>query len=87
MTITLPSAGAVNINTLAVGFGNIFEILESGESKWVCTLDENRSRHFLSLLPGQYKVVFRARRSRGSKYTSIKNFTVAPGQTLNISMF
>lgn len=87
MTITLPSAGAVNINTLAVGFGNIFEILESGESKWVCTLDENRSRHFLNLLPGQYKVVFRARRSRGSKYTSIKNFTVAPGQTLNISMF
>ena len=87
VTITLPSAGAVNINTLAVGFGNIFEILESGESKWVCALDETRSRHFLSLLPGHYKVVFRARRTRGSKYTAIKNFAVAAGQTLNISMF
>jgi Ca-activated chloride channel family protein len=87
ITITLPSAGAVNINTLAVGFGNIFEILESGKSKWVCALDENRSRHFFSLLPGQYKVVFRARRTRGSKYTAIKNFQVGTGQTLNISMF
>ena len=87
VTITVPSAGAVNINTLAVGFGNIFEILKSGESKWVCALDENRSRHFLSLLPGHYKVVFRARRTRGSKYTAIKNFAVGAGQTLHISMF
>lgn len=87
VTITLPSAGAVNINTLAAGFGSVFEILETGESKWVCTLDETRSRHFLNLLPGQYKIAFRARRTRGSKYTAIKNFEVSAGQTLNISMF
>ena len=87
ITIALPSAGAVNINTLAVGFGSVFEILETGESRWVCTLDENRSRHFLNLLPGHYKIAFRARRTRGSKYTAIKNFEVNPGQTLNIQMF
>ena len=87
ITITLPSAGAVNINTLAVGFGSVFEILESGESQWVCTLAENQSRHFLSLLPGNYKIAFRARRTRGSKYTSIRTFEVRAGQTLNISMF
>ena len=87
LTITLPSAGAVNINTLAVGFGSVFEILETGESRWVCSLDENRSRHFLNLLPGRYKIVFRARRTRGSKYTSIRNFELAEGQTLNINMF
>lgn len=86
-TITLPSPGAVNINTLAVGFGSVFEIMDSGETHWVCTLDENRSRHFLNLLPGQYKVVFRARRSRGSKYTAIKTFNLAAGQTLNLNMF
>jgi Ca-activated chloride channel homolog len=87
VTITLPSAGAVNINTLAVGYGSVFEILDSGESRWVCTLDENRSRHFLNLLPGNYKIAFRARRTRGSKYTAIKNFTVSAGQTLNLNMF
>lgn len=87
ITITLPSAGAVNINTLAVGYGSVFEILESGETKWVCNLDETKSRHFLSLLPGRYKIAFRARRSKGSKYTAIKNFQVTAGQTLNVSMF
>lgn len=87
VTITLPSAGAVNVNTLAVGYGSVFEILESGESQWVCNLDENRSRHFLNLLPGQYKIAFRARRTKGSKYTAIKNFEVSAGQTLNLNMF
>jgi Ca-activated chloride channel family protein len=87
ITITLPSAGAVNINTLAVGYGSVFEILETGESKWVCTLDETTSRHFLNLLPGHYKIAFRARRSTGSKYTAIKNFEVKAGQTLNVKMF
>ena len=87
ITITLPSTGAVNINTLAVGYGSVFEILETGESKWVCTLDETKSSHFLNLLPGNYKIAFRARRSTGSKYTSIKNFEVTAGQTLNVKMF
>ncbi|HEY9488192.1 MAG TPA: hypothetical protein VIQ51_07670, partial [Chryseosolibacter sp.] len=87
ITITVPSTGAVNINTLAVGYGSVFEILETGESRWVCTLDETKSRHFYNLLPGQYKIAFRARRTKGSKYTAIKNFDVRSGQTLNLSMF
>lgn len=87
ITITLPSAGAVNINTLAVGFGSVFEILETGESKWVCNLEETLSSHFLNLLPGNYKIAFRARRSPGSKYTAIKNFQVTAGQTLNVRLF
>lgn len=87
ITITLPSAGTVNINTLAVGYGSVFEILATGESQWVCTLDETKSRHFLNLLPGSYKIAFRARRTKGSKYTAIKNFEVRSGQTLNLSMF
>jgi Ca-activated chloride channel family protein len=53
----------------------------------VCALDETKTRHTLSLLPGKYKVAFRARRSRGSKYTAVKTFDLASGQTLNLSMF
>jgi Ca-activated chloride channel family protein len=77
----------VNINTLAVGFGSLFEILPTGESKWVAALDFDRTLHLLNLLPGEYKIAFRARRSTGSKYTAIKNFSVKGGETLNIKMF
>lgn len=87
VTVTLPSSGAVNINTLAVGFGSVFEVLDTGESRWVCALEENKTRHFLNLLPGHYKIAFRARRTRGSKYTAIRHFEVRPGQTVNLSIF
>lgn len=86
-TITVPSPGAVNINSVAPGYGSIFEITATGESNWVCTLDESKSRHYFNLLPGNYKIAFRARRTRGSKYTAIRNFRVRPGETLNINMF
>jgi Ca-activated chloride channel family protein len=87
VTISLPSTAAVNINTLAAGYGSLFEILETGETKWVCSLDETKTRHFLNLLPGNYKLAFRARQTRGSKYTAVKYFTVTSGQTLNVKMF
>ena len=87
ITITLPSSGSVNINSLAVGYGSVFEIMENGEPRWVCALDETKTRHTLNLLPGKYRIAFRARRSRGSKYTAVKTFDLASGQTLNLSMF
>lgn len=86
-TITIPQPGLVNINTLMGGFGNIFEINESGESKWVCTLSESESLHSYTLLPGKYKIAFRSKKSPGSKYTAIKNFEVKSGVTLNLKMF
>lgn len=87
LTISVPSPGAVNVNSLAVGFGSIFEITSTGESRWVCNLDDTKTRHFYSLLPGRYKVTFRARRTKGSKYTAIKEFELKSGQTLNLRMF
>jgi Ca-activated chloride channel homolog len=86
-TITLPQPGLVNINTLVGGYGNLFEVTETGESKWVCALTDNTSIHSFNLLPGKYKVAFRSKKSPGSKYTAIKNFEVKTGVTLNLSMF
>ena len=86
-TITLPPAGLVNINTTAPGYGSLFEILETGENRWVCHLEETKSQHSFNLLPGNYKVAFRAKYAGGSKFTAIKNFEVKSGQTLNLKMF
>lgn len=86
-TIILPPTGLVNINTLLPGIGSLFEILDNGETKWVRHLDENTSRHSYNLLPGNYKIAFRAKQAGGSKYTAIKNFEVKSGQTLNLNMF
>jgi Ca-activated chloride channel homolog len=85
--VTLPSTGLVNINTISKGIGSLFEVLETGESKWVCHLDDGVIQQSFNLLPGKYKVAFRARQAGGSKYTAIKNFELKSGQTLNLNMF
>lgn len=86
-TIALPVTGLVNINTISGGYGSLFEILEDGQTRWVCNLAENASQHAYKLLPGSYKIAFRVKQAGGSKYTAIKNFEVKSGQTLRISMF
>jgi Ca-activated chloride channel homolog len=86
-TITLPQPGLVNINTLVSGFGNLFEITETGESKWVTALEDNTTLHSFTLLPGKYKIAFRSKKSPGSKYTAIKTFEVKSGVTVNLSMY
>jgi Ca-activated chloride channel family protein len=86
-TITLPLTGLVNINSLMPGYGNLFEILPTGETKWVCNLSESASQHSYNLLPGLFKIVFRARQAGGSKYTATKTFEIKSGQTVNLNMF
>lgn len=86
-TLTIPATGLVNINSLMKGIGSIFEILTTGESRWVCNLDENRTIHSYNLLPGTYKIAFRARQAGGSKFTRIKTIDVKSGVTVNINMF
>jgi Ca-activated chloride channel family protein len=86
-TITIPATGLVNINTTSAGYGSLFEILDTGETKWVCNLDQNKSQHSYNLLPGSYKVSFRVRHAKGSKYTGVKNFQITSGQTATVSLF
>lgn len=86
-TVSLPATGLVNINSLMKGIGSLFEVLPSGESQWVCNLDENATMHSYNLLPGTYKIAFRAKQAGGSKFTRLKTIEVKSGLTLNISMF
>jgi Ca-activated chloride channel homolog len=86
-TVTLPPAGLVNINTIAPGYGTLFEILDTGESRWVCHLDDSKSQQSFTLLPGKYKLAFRAKYSGGSKYTAIKNFEVKSGESQSLKLF
>jgi len=86
-SITLPTPGVANINTIAKGYGSLFEVMPDGSQHWVCDLDQNFSMQSLNLLPGNYKVAFRAKESKGSKYTGVKSFTLRSGQTLNVNVF
>jgi Ca-activated chloride channel homolog len=86
-TISLPSPGVANINTRTAGYGSIFEVFPDGRQEWVCKLEEGKSMHAYNLLPGTYRVAFRAKEAPGSKYTGVKTFTILSGKTATISIF
>ena len=85
-TILLPAPGVVNFNTIATGYGSLYE-LKDGTQEWVCNLNELKSQFSLTMLPGQYKIVFRVKQTTGSKYTGYKNFTLRQGETLTVNVF
>jgi Ca-activated chloride channel family protein len=85
--ILLPTAGVVNFNTISPGYGSVYEMKADGSQEWVCNVNDLKSQFALTLLPGDYKIVFRVRQTSGSKYTAFKKFSVNPGQTLIVNVF
>lgn len=86
-TLTVPSYGVVNFNTIGTGYGALYEIMPDGTQKWVCSLDNQKAVFSLKVLPGEYKVAFRVRHSPGSKFTAFKTFTVTSGRTHHVDVF
>jgi Ca-activated chloride channel family protein len=86
-TVTLPTPGLANINTTSIGYGSLFEIFADGTQHWVCDLAQNKTQQSLNLLPGTYKIAFRIKATKGSKYTGVKTFKVASGKTVSVTVF
>jgi Ca-activated chloride channel family protein len=86
-SVLLPAPGIVNFNTISTGYGSLYEIHDDGTQTWVCNLNELKNQFALSLLPGQYKIVFRVKQTSGSKYTAFKRFAVKSGVTLIVNVF
>ncbi|HTF19137.1 MAG TPA: VWA domain-containing protein, partial [Chryseolinea sp.] len=85
-TILLPTPGVVNFNTISPGYGSLYEMKPDGSQQWVCNVNDLKSQFALTLLPGEYKIVFRVRQTTGSKYTAFKKFRLNPGQTLIVNV-
>ena len=86
-TILLPPPGIVNFNTISTGYGSLYEMKPDGTQTWVCNLNDLKNQFTLSLLPGEYKIVFRVKQTTGSKYTAFKKFVVKSGVTMAVHVF
>jgi Ca-activated chloride channel family protein len=85
--VEIPSPGIVNLDHSAGGYGSIYVIDTDGSQRWICDLNHSGKRMAVSLQPGRYRIVFRARMAPGSKYTSVKEITVEAGQSSLVKLF
>ena len=85
-TITVETAGTLNIYSNESGFGSIYydngTILE-----WVCTLNYSKINQTINLQPGNYRAVFRERSKKETLYTFDKKFTIISNEITRVNMY
>ena len=86
-TVEIPAPGFVTFNMGQPGAGSLYQMISSGEPKWVMNLRENIRVQSYYLQPGSYRVVFRRDDHKSSSYTMIKDFTVKEGRPEAIKFF
>jgi len=82
--IKIPESGLVVLSFSSSAYGSVFEV--GNELKWVCDLKPVKGRQTLYLLPGKYKVIYRAKNASSSEYTKEKTFKVSSIKTVSLKL-
>ena len=56
------------------------------ELEWLCDLKPTKGKQSLYLIPGKYKIVYRAKNAMQSAYTKEKEFRVTSLKTVSIKL-
>jgi Ca-activated chloride channel family protein len=86
-TVEIPAPGYVTFNTGQPGSGTLYQMLDSGEQRWVMNLRENTRIQSYHLQPGSYRVVFRRDDHKSSSHSMVKDFVVREGRPETIKFF
>lgn len=85
-SISIPSAGELIVQSLEPGNGSIFLYENNQPLKWIANLSQETQQKFY-LLPGKYKIVWRAKSMRSSIYTIQKDFEIQPHQSQLVKLY
>lgn len=84
--LPIPPPGLANINLPSKGYGGLY--LKDGDNfNLIYPFNAKKSQHKLTLLPGNYKVVFRALAAKEYIYTKEKDFKLKSGQSKLIKLY
>ncbi len=84
-TIEIPQPGMATFLLGAVGYGSIY-IEKNNELEWIYNIKEDVSSETISLQPGRYKVVYRAKNAKKTLYTIEKLFKISSGRSTAIRL-
>ncbi|MBC3542170.1 VWA domain-containing protein [Rufibacter sp. H-1] len=85
--ISFAPPGALNITQDMQGYGSLYLMHPDGSQEWIWNLPEGSSKISVPLQPGNYRVVYRIKSAKGSKFTDVKNFTIKSNLTTTIKLF
>lgn len=82
--VAIPEPGLTILSYPSAGYGSIF--LEGSELEWVCHISPTKTKESIHLLPGNYRVVYRAKNANESIYTKEKQFTVTSRKSISVKL-
>jgi len=82
-TVKIPKPGIVTVNVANQGFCGLF-LEKGGKLQWIYNINTQNRFESLVLLPGKYRVIFRAKNAKSTIYTIEKSFIVEPGKSFSV---
>jgi len=82
--VVIPEPGLVILSYTSQEYGSIFE--DESELKWVCDINSEKTKETIHLLPGKYKIIYRAKNSKKSIYTKEQQFTVTSRNSVSLKL-
>ena len=83
---TIPTPGLANIILPSKGFGGLY-MNDGDELEQIYHFKGQKTNHRLTLLPGNYKLIFRAITAKEYIYTQEKNFKIKSGKSEMIKIY
>ena len=68
-----------------VGYGSLY-LEKNSKLEWFYNLSTVKKREKLVLLPGNYRVVYRAKNAKETSYTFEKSFKIVSGASISINL-
>lgn len=87
LLFNIPAPGRLNVKAEFEGYGSLYQIDEEGQSHWITRLEDNKTNYSIAMQPGNYKLVYRAKKALGSKYTETRDFTIQSGKSTTINVY
>lgn len=84
--INIPQPGKLHLIGNQEYFGAIYQ-MKGNMLEWVCDIDNSQKRQILTLQPGKYKLIYRAKRVTKTYMTIEKLFEVQSGQSTHLNLF
>ncbi len=84
-TLSIPSSGMLSIQTIEVGDGCIM-LEKNNQLQWVTNLSTSTQQNYY-LLPGKYRILWRAKSMRSSIYTIEKKIEIKPDMSETIKLY
>ena len=79
-TYTIPTPGIANIILPSKGYGGLY-LKKTDKIELIYPIEAKKTQHKLTLLPGEYKVIFKSKNAKQYIYTKEENFKIKSGSS------